>query len=101
MTLCIEALAPTETNFVQTAAEAARMADEGVPHRGETSVAKFFAAETLISAVSVCNATLGGYGGHLDYPAERYLRDAFTWVAAQGTTEIQKLTACRELFPSR
>ena len=28
VTLCIEALAPTETNFVQTAAEAARMADE-------------------------------------------------------------------------
>lgn len=28
VTLCIEALAPKETNFIQTAAEAARMADE-------------------------------------------------------------------------
>ena len=77
---------------------AARIAERGERCRGQTASAKFYAAEALLNAVSVCNRTLGGYGGHLDYPAERYLRDAFSWVAAQGTAEIQKLTAARELF---
>jgi len=77
---------------------AVRMAEKRVDHRSETAMAKFAAAEALIEAVTVCNRILGGYGGHLDYPGERYLRDAFSWVAAQGTLEIQKLTAARGLF---
>ena len=76
------------------------MSEAGIPHRKETSQAKFFAAEALLDAVGVCNRVLGGLGGHLDTPAERYLRDAYTWVAAHGTIEIQKLTVAREMFGS-
>jgi alkylation response protein AidB-like acyl-CoA dehydrogenase len=76
----------------------ARMSERGMAHRRETAQAKFFAAEALLGAVDVCNRVLGGLGGHLDTPAERYLRDAYSWVAAQGTIEIQKLTVARETF---
>jgi alkylation response protein AidB-like acyl-CoA dehydrogenase len=78
--------------------QAARMSERGMRHRRETAQAKFFAAEALLGAVDVCNRVLGGLGGHLDTPAERYLRDAYSWVAAQGTIEIQKLTAVTETF---
>jgi alkylation response protein AidB-like acyl-CoA dehydrogenase len=78
--------------------QAARMSELGVPHRRETSQAKFAAAEALLEAVGVCNRALGGLSAHLDTAAERYLRDAYTWVAAHGTIEVQKLTVARELF---
>ena len=79
----------------------ARMSEHGMAHRRETAQAKFFAAEALLGAVDVCNRVLGGLGGHLDTPAERYLRDAYSWVAAQGTIEIQKLTVANETFARR
>jgi alkylation response protein AidB-like acyl-CoA dehydrogenase len=79
----------------------ARMSEQGMAHRRETAQAKFFAAEALLSAVDVCNRVLGGLAGHLDTPAERYLRDAYSWVAAQGTIEIQKLTVAKETFAPR
>lgn len=77
---------------------AARMRELGVSGRAEGAQAKFFAAEALLGAVDVCNRTLGGLGGNLDTPAERYLRDAYSWVAAQGTIEAQKITVAREIF---
>jgi alkylation response protein AidB-like acyl-CoA dehydrogenase len=79
----------------------ARMSERGLGHRRETAQAKFFAAEALLGAVDVCNRVLGGLGGHLDTPAERYLRDAYSWVAAQGTIEVQKMTVARETFAQR
>ena len=80
---------------------AARLCEQGAEHRGETAMAKFAAAEALIDAVTVSNRILGGYSANLDYDSERHLRDAFTWVAAHGTIEIQKMTAARKLFSSR
>lgn len=95
----VEAQAQVEAARLLTY-HAARMSENGLPHRRETSQAKFAAAESLLQAVGVCNRVLGGSGGHLDTPAERYLRDAYTWVAAHGTIEIQKLTVAREVFGS-
>ncbi len=81
--------------------QAARMSELEMTHRRETAQAKFFAAEALLGAVDMCNRVLGGLGGHLDTAGERYLRDAYSWVAAQGTIEIQKLTALSETFRAR
>jgi alkylation response protein AidB-like acyl-CoA dehydrogenase len=80
---------------------AARMSEQGMMHRRETAQAKFFAAEALLGAVDVGNRVLGGFSGHRDTPAERYLRDAYSWVAAQGTIEVQKLTVAMETFARR
>ncbi len=76
---------------------AAAMHDKGLKHKKETSLAKFYAGETLIQSVEVASRTLGAYGASPDYPVERYLRDAFSWIAAQGTVEVQKLVVSREL----
>lgn len=67
-------------------------------HRKQTSMAKFFAGETLIAAVDLANRIHGGFGGGTEYPVERYLRDAYSWIAAQGTNEVQKLIVSQEIF---
>lgn len=76
---------------------AAIMHDKGIKHKKETSIAKFYAAETLINAVELANRILGAYGASPEYPVERFLRDAFSWISAQGTIEVQKLVVSREL----
>lgn len=75
----------------------ALMHDRGMKHKKETSMAKFYAAETLVHAVGLASRVLGAYGASPEYPVERYVRDAFSWIAAQGTIEVQKLVVSREL----
>jgi alkylation response protein AidB-like acyl-CoA dehydrogenase len=75
----------------------ALMHDKGIKHKKETSIAKFYAAETLIQAVELGSRVLGAYGASPEYNMERYLRDAFSWISAQGTIEVQKLVVSREL----
>jgi len=77
---------------------AAVMSEKGVYHRKQTSMAKYFAGQVLIKSVDLANRVLGGYGSDTIYPAERYLRDAYAWIAAQGTSEVQRLVIGREIF---
>lgn len=77
---------------------AAKMCEEGLRHRKETSMAKLFAAETLVKTVDTAIRVMGAYGASKDYPVERFLRDAYTWIHAQGTLEVQKIVISRELF---
>ncbi|HDH96141.1 MAG TPA: acyl-CoA dehydrogenase, partial [Proteobacteria bacterium] len=76
------------------------MEDKGVRHRKETSMAKLACAEALIKSVDLAVRIHAGYAGDRDYPVpvERYLRDAYSWIAAQGTLEVQKLVIAREIF---
>ena len=77
---------------------AAVLSEQTHLHRKETSMAKFFAADTLVKAVDLANRVLGGFGSDVRYDAERYLRDAYSWIAAQGTHEVQKVIAGREIL---
>jgi alkylation response protein AidB-like acyl-CoA dehydrogenase len=77
---------------------AAVLSGQTYEHRKETSMAKYFAGDTLIAAVDLANRIHGGFGGDTDYPVERYLRDAYTWIAAQGTNDVQKLIISREIL---
>jgi alkylation response protein AidB-like acyl-CoA dehydrogenase len=77
---------------------AAVLSEQTGRHRKETSMAKAYAADAMIHAVDTANRVLGGYGGDIRYGAERYLRDAYTWIAAQGTPEVQKVVTARELL---
>lgn len=79
---------------------AAKMEEKKVDHRKETSMAKYYSGNVLIKAVDLANRVLAGYGSDTSYPAERYLRDAYTWIAAQGTSEVQKLVISRDLLKS-
>jgi len=63
----------------------------------EASMAKLYAAEVVqwvaIEAVQV----LGGYGYGVEYPVERYYRDAKLASLTEGTSEIQRIVIAREL----
>lgn len=77
---------------------AAVLSERSDKHRKETSMAKSYSADALVRAVETANRVLGGYGSDVRYDAERHLRDAYTWISAQGTPEVQKIIASRELL---
>ncbi|MDD5748442.1 MAG: acyl-CoA dehydrogenase family protein, partial [Actinomycetota bacterium] len=77
---------------------AAVLSEREANHRKHTSMAKMFAGEVLIKAVTLANRVLGGYGSDMEWTVERYVRDAFAWIAAQGTPEVQKLIISREVI---
>ena len=56
----------------------------------ETSMAKYFSAETAKKIVIQGMQILGGYGYMMEVDMQRYLRDVFLFTIVGGTTEIQK-----------
>lgn len=77
---------------------AAVMDEKDAKHRKETSMAKNYAGNVMIKSVDLASRILAGYGADTEYLVERYLRDAYSWVAAQGTREVQNLVISREIF---
>jgi alkylation response protein AidB-like acyl-CoA dehydrogenase len=77
---------------------AAVLSEREVDHRKETSMAKLLAGRVMLRAVEQANLVLGGFGADQEWPVERYLRDAFAWIAAQGTPEIHRVIVAREIF---
>jgi hypothetical protein len=76
---------------------AASLADRGVTHTYESSVAKYFASETAVRAANAAVQVFGGYGYVDEYPVERFLRDARVSTLYEGTSQIQKLIIGRAL----
>ncbi len=70
---------------------AAWLKDQGLPNSHETSMAKLFASEAAVHAASDTMKIFGSYGFSTEYPAERFLRDAHSLRAVEGTSNIQKL----------
>lgn len=56
----------------------------------ETSMAKYFATETVKKIVNHGMQILGGYGYMMEFDMQRYLRDALLLTVGGGTSEIQK-----------
>lgn len=77
---------------------AAWMIDNGMRHRKETAMAKDFAAQTVINATDLAMKVYGGYGCTKREPVERLLRDARTWIYAQGSPEMMKEIVAREIL---
>ena len=78
--------------------KAAWLADNGLWHKKEASMAKYYGAELAVKAAMAAMKTLGGFGSTTEYPIERFLRDATTFTVAQGSPEIQRLVIARELL---
>ncbi len=77
---------------------AALMQDQHRRTTKESSVAKYFAARTVMRA---CNAAIqihGGYGYTREFNVERYLRDAKLAEIGEGTNEVQKMVIAREIL---
>ncbi len=77
--------------------KAAWLYASGKPCVKEASMAKYFSAEV---ADYVCREAVqihGGYGYIVEYPVERYYRDAKLASITEGTSEIQQLIISREI----
>lgn len=70
---------------------AAWLKDQGLPNQYETSIAKYFSAESAVHIANEAMKILGSYGYSSEYPVERYLRDAKSFQIVEGTSNIQKL----------
>jgi alkylation response protein AidB-like acyl-CoA dehydrogenase len=77
---------------------AAFMQDKKQRTTRESSIAKYYAARTVMRA---CNAAIqihGGYGYTREFDVERYLRDAKLAEIGEGTNEVQKMVIAREIL---
>jgi alkylation response protein AidB-like acyl-CoA dehydrogenase len=75
----------------------ASLADQGKPHRLESSYAKYYASEVAVRAANAAIQVHGGYGYVDEYPVGKYLRDARVTTLYEGTSQIQKLIIGRAL----
>ena len=76
---------------------AAALADAGVRHTLESSVAKYYASEASVRAANAAVQVHGGYGYIDEYPVGKYLRDARVTTLYEGTSQVQKLIIGRAL----
>lgn len=77
--------------------KAAWLYSTGQPCVKEASMAKYFSAEV---ADYVCREAVqihGGYGYVIEYPVERYYRDAKLASITEGTSEIQQMIIGKEI----
>ncbi|MFC9230132.1 acyl-CoA dehydrogenase family protein [Streptomyces decoyicus] len=76
---------------------AARLRDAGVPFSKEAAMAKLFCTDTAMRVTTDAVQLLGGYGYTLDFPAERYMREAKVLQIVEGTNQIQRMVIARHL----
>jgi alkylation response protein AidB-like acyl-CoA dehydrogenase len=75
---------------------AARL-DAGRPIGREAAMAKLFASEVAVRVTDEAARILASYGLAMEYPVQRYLRDARFLLPGGGTSEILRLVIDREL----
>ncbi len=78
--------------------KAAALKDAGRPYTQAAAQAKLFASEAAVRAADAAIQILGGYGYTLDYPAQRYWRDARLMEIGEGTSEILRLVISKKLL---
>jgi len=71
--------------------KAAWQKDQGMNNTLETSMAKYYAAESANFCASEAVKIFGSYGFSSEYPVERFLRDAKSYQIVEGTSNIQKM----------
>jgi glutaryl-CoA dehydrogenase (non-decarboxylating) len=70
---------------------AAWQKDQGLNNTLETSMAKYYAAESANFCASEAIKIFGSYGFSSEYPVERLFRDAKSYQIVEGTSNIQKM----------
>ncbi len=74
---------------------AAWLKDTGRDCAIETTLAKTYVTEAAVRAAKKAVEIHGGCGTMLEYPVQRYFRDAMVCISAGGTSEIGKLVMSR------
>lgn len=77
---------------------AAWLKDTGRRVTREAAHAKLFASETAGRITNDALQIFGGYGYTMDYPVERYFRDARVTEIYEGTSEIQRIVISRQIY---
>ena len=75
--------------------QAAWLKDVGRECAIETTLAKTYVTEAAVRAAKKAVEIHGGCGTMLEYPVQRYFRDAMVCISAGGTAEIGKLVVSR------
>ena len=78
--------------------QASWLKDQGLPHVQEASMAKLHASRTANYCAKEAVQIHGGAGYTVDFPVERWMRDARATEIYEGTTEIQMLVIARQLL---
>ncbi|MBB5938371.1 acyl-CoA dehydrogenase family protein [Streptomyces zagrosensis] len=76
---------------------AARLRDAGQPFSKQAAMAKLFCTDAAMRVTTDAVQLLGGYGYTLDFPAERYLREAKVLQIVEGTNQIQRMVIARHI----
>jgi len=77
--------------------QAAGRLDAGRPIGREAAMAKLFASETAVHVTDEAARVFASYGLAMEYPVQRYFRDARFLLPGGGTSEILRLVIGREL----
>jgi len=77
--------------------KAAWMDDCGLRCNKEASMAKLYASEMVNRVTHKALQVYGGYGYMMEYPLQRYYRDARVFEIFEGTSEVQRMIIGREL----
>ena len=80
---------------------AAWLKDQGRDYALASAEAKLFASEVSSRVTNAAIQVHGGYGYVIDYPVERYLRDAKLTEIGEGTSQIQRLVIARKILGLR
>ncbi len=76
---------------------AASLSDAGHTQQKEAMIAKLHASECANSVCDKASRVLASYGYAMEYPVQRYLRDARFTLIGGGTSEILKINIGKEL----
>jgi cyclohexanecarboxyl-CoA dehydrogenase len=74
------------------------MKDNGLPHRKESAMAKWWCPRIAFNIIHECLLIHGHYGYSKDLPIEQRLRDSILTEIGDGTAEIMKLIICRDII---
>lgn len=75
--------------------------DDGGRATLPSAMAKLLSSRVAVRAALEAIQIHGGYGYSRAYPVERYLRDAKATEIYEGTSEIQQMVICRDLFSTK
>ena len=77
--------------------QAAARLDAGRPVAREAAMTKLFASEAAVKVTDEAARILGSYGLAMEYPVQRFFRDARFLLPGGGTSEILKVIIGRDL----
>ena len=77
---------------------AAYLADSGKPFSINAAMAKLYASELAMRASTEGIQIFGGYGYMMEYPMQRYFRDAKLTELYEGTSEVQRMVISRAVL---